>query len=71
MSRFVQHPFGRENEVSVRRLLYSFCNNLYLGQWELAEACTNELHEQRDLDKGDITSLLEDIVSYPYERRCG
>ena len=60
------HPFGRENEVSIRQLLKFFCNNLYLGQWELARACLVELYDQRALlNLNSIDDILLDVATNP------
>ena len=60
------HPFGRENEVSLRKLWQSFCNHLYLGQWEFARSCISELHEQRELLGINVTDVLKKIARNPY-----
>ena len=67
--RAQEHPFGRENEVSLRQLFKFFCNNLYLGQWELARACVKELHQQRELLGLSIQDVLKDVAQNPYGYR--
>lgn len=67
--KFQGHPFGCENEVSVRQLFTFFCNSLYLGQWELARACVAELHQQKDLLQIDICAILRNIAENPYGYR--
>ena len=62
MSSVHSHPFGRENEVSLKSLYQFFCNNIYLGQWELARACIKELNDQCDLLGIDIKDTLKDLA---------
>lgn len=69
MSKIVNHPFGRENEVGLHQLQTSFCNHLYLGQWESARACIGELLEQKQLAKEDILQIVEDCVHNPLNKR--
>ncbi len=66
-----QHPFGQEEHVSAEQLFKSFCNNLYLGQWELARACGLRLSEIEDFERRrpqDITEVLKAVVRHPYHR---
>ena len=65
----LEHPFGRENEVSLRQLFNFFCNNLQLGQWELARACIDELHGQRELLQVSVRDKLRSIAENPYGYR--
>lgn len=62
-------PVGKENEHSVKLLFKFFCNNLYLGQWELARACISRLHSEKQHLTVAIRDVLIDIVKYPYCRR--
>lgn len=66
MASYIGHPFGRENEVSIHKLWQSFCNHLYLGQWEFARACINELYDQRALLGRDVLAVLKALASNPY-----
>ena len=66
MTAISSHPFGRENEVSVKQLFQTFCINLNLGQWECARACIKELHEQHELTDLNIKSVLTDLVRNAY-----
>jgi hypothetical protein len=61
-----QHPFGRENEFSLKLLNKYFFNNLYLGQWEAAKACFRALNAQVSLIPGfKPDELLELVVKKP------
>ena len=62
-------PVAKEKEHSVQLLYKFFCNNLYLGQWELARACISRLHVEKQLISTEIRDVLLDIVEYPYNRR--
>ncbi|KAL5009258.1 hypothetical protein ScPMuIL_014839 [Solemya velum] len=63
---------GKEREYSMKLLFKFFCNNLYLGQWELARACLKQLHEESSLiDGSKITDILTDIAEYPNGRSVG
>ena len=64
-----QFPFGNEQGESVRLLFRFFCNNLYLGQFELVRACVAQLAAQGPQFGVDIGQILKQIVEYPYERR--
>lgn len=75
LSQHKHHPFGKENTVSGQQLFVSFCNNLYLGQWELARSCAQKLarpgtgadaerslqnqHDQREEDGSQQTNTLQ------------
>lgn len=66
-----QFPFGNEQGESVRLLFRFFCNNLYLGQFELVRACVAQLASQGPQFGVDIGQILKQIVEYPYERSLG
>ncbi|XP_019625924.1 PREDICTED: zinc finger FYVE domain-containing protein 26-like [Branchiostoma belcheri] len=65
------HPFGREEEVAVSQLFVCFCNNVSLGQWELARACVDQLHTHREKTPCNIQHILKAIADHPYDLRCG
>ncbi|XP_078590684.1 zinc finger FYVE domain-containing protein 26-like isoform X2 [Branchiostoma floridae x Branchiostoma japonicum] len=65
------HPFGREEAVAVSQLFVCFCNNVSLGQWELARACVEQLHRCREKTPCDIQDILKAIAQHPYELRSG
>ena len=65
----LQHPFGRENEISAQQLVTFFCNNVYLGQWELANACIHELESQKEILGVDVVEILREISCVPYGYR--
>jgi hypothetical protein len=57
-----------DNDSNRQLLFQHFCNNLYLGQWELARACIEELNlECHGLDKS-ISSVLKDIARQPFNK---
>ncbi len=60
-----EYPFGKEVQVSSERLFTSFCNNLWLGQWELARSCIGQLRKQKDLCNQDVDRLLYSIAENP------
>lgn len=63
-------PLGKERDYSMKLLFKFFCNNLYLGQWELARSCIKQLHEEAFLKDGaNITDILIDVAEYPNGRR--
>ncbi|CAH1262608.1 ZFYVE26 [Branchiostoma lanceolatum] len=65
------HPFGREEEVAVGQLFVCFCNNVSLGQWELARACVEQLHNYREKTPCSIQDILKAIAEHPYDLRSG
>ena len=65
MASFSSHPFGRENEVSLKKLWQCFCNFLFLGQWECAKCCINELLEQKELLEIDVLECLKCVAAHP------
>lgn len=60
---------GEEKEHSWKLLYQAFCNNLYLGQWELAKSCIAQLHEEGEASGVRIVDVLRDVASHPYNRR--
>lgn len=62
------HPFGQEASVSLKQLFVAFCNNLKLGQWELARACLISLHAQNETDSGvpQAVDLLQALAKNPH-----
>ena len=51
-------PFGQEYETSTHQLFTSFCNNLHLGQWELARSYAQQLRDRRDVTGKDIDAIF-------------
>ena len=54
--------------ISVRNLFKFFCNNLDLGQFNLAKACFKELIAEKELLKSldiDILQMLEELAGHP------
>lgn len=39
----LEHSFGNEFQTSIKQLFQFFCNNISIGQWELAKACLDQL----------------------------
>ena len=70
---FSDYSFGREYEVSTFQLFTSFCNNLHLGQWELARSSIDQLRLGRDLMGIGIDYILGNIAENPtgYRLRYG
>ena len=70
---FSEYSFGREYEVSTFQLFTSFCNNLHLGQWELARSSIDQLRLGRDLMGIDMDHILGRIAENPtgYRLHCG
>lgn len=62
-------PVGKETEHSIKLLYKFFCNNLFLGQWELARSCIARLNDEKAWLKVDIRNILTDIINYPFSRR--
>ncbi|XP_076098495.1 uncharacterized protein LOC143068375 isoform X2 [Mytilus galloprovincialis] len=61
-------PVGKETEHSIKLLFKFFCNNLFLGQWELARSCIARLNDEKAWLKADIRKILTDIIYYPFSR---
>ncbi|GAB1601368.1 finger FYVE domain-containing 26-like [Argonauta hians] len=65
------YPFGNELKESVRLLFKFFCNNIFLGQFELARACISYLASHGGPYGVDVGNILKQIVEYPYGRSVG
>ena len=55
---------------SIDCLFKFFCNNLYLGQWQLAKTSLQQLCKEDSQLPFPITDFLRDVSSYPFNRRC-
>lgn len=55
-------------DQSVKYLFRFFCNNLYLGQWELARASLQRLHGKKESTVLPISAVFKDVASYPFNR---
>ncbi|XP_030071386.1 zinc finger FYVE domain-containing protein 26 isoform X2 [Microcaecilia unicolor] len=64
------HPFGEEEEASMRCLFHFFCQCLQRGDWELAQACTLQLHHWRGDGAQQVEDLLRAMVAVPSMLRC-
>lgn len=53
------HPFGREEESSVKDLFVFFTQCLRHGEWELAAACVRQLGQAA----GDVPWRPDDIIA--------
>ena len=62
----VKYPFGREHEASTQLLFRSFCNNLFIGQFEWARASIQELHDQRSFLRCQVKNIFQKAL----ERWC-
>ena len=54
---------------SVKNLFKFFCNNLYLGQWQLAKASLEQLNREKEVTSVPIAEVLKDVATYPFNRR--
>ena len=61
----IEHNFGREIETSIHQLFNYFCNNINLGQWQIAKACLKQLDANRKNFKFDLNTILMDIIENP------
>ncbi len=61
----LEHNFGNEFQTSIKQLFQFFCNNLNIGQWELAKSCLDQLMLNNDNFNFDINQLLIDIIVNP------
>nr|XP_033807345.1 zinc finger FYVE domain-containing protein 26 isoform X2 [Geotrypetes seraphini] len=64
------HPFGEEEEASMRCLFHFFCQCLQRGDWELAQACTLQLHHWSGDGAQQVEDLLRAMVAVPSFLRC-
>ncbi|XP_070571338.1 zinc finger FYVE domain-containing protein 26-like isoform X2 [Ptychodera flava] len=63
----MSHPFGNEAVVSTEQCFLFFCNNLSLGQWELASSCVTQLTEQtKGLRLTNVKDILKTVIECPY-----
>lgn len=56
-------------DKSIQNLFRFFCNNLYLGQWQLAKGSLVRLHTKGEAGGIPISEVLKDVASYPFSRR--
>ena len=61
----LEHHFGKEVETSFHQLFTYFCNNINLGQWQMARACLKQLDANKKLFKTDFRSMLAEIIENP------
>jgi zinc finger FYVE domain-containing protein 26 len=61
----IEHYFGKEIETSFQQLFIYFCNNINLGQWQVAKACLKQLDANKKSFKYDFDSVLSDIIDNP------
>lgn len=61
----IEHYFGKEIETSFQQLFIYFCNNINLGQWQVAKACLKQLDANKKSFKYDLDSVLSDIIENP------
>ncbi|XP_051507535.1 zinc finger FYVE domain-containing protein 26-like isoform X2 [Myxocyprinus asiaticus] len=60
------HPFGREEETSMRELFGFFTRCLQCGEWELAAACVCQLGDALGDDPHSPCDIVKAIVTHPY-----
>ncbi|MEE6492067.1 hypothetical protein FKM82_016465 [Ascaphus truei] len=58
------HPFGEEEQASLRRLHSFFCRCLRRGHWELARACLPQLHQGPEAE--EVGEILRALVTCPH-----
>lgn len=54
-----------DGSLSSQILYKFFCNNLRLGQWELARACIETLVGRNDKCGEQVKEILKDIIEEP------
>jgi len=59
----LRYPFGREHEASVQLLFRSFCNYIYIGQFECAKACIETLHSEQKNLRYPVKDVLQKVVN--------
>ncbi|XP_029454718.1 zinc finger FYVE domain-containing protein 26 isoform X2 [Rhinatrema bivittatum] len=64
------HPFGEEEEASMRCLFKFFCECLERGDWVLARACIPQLHHWSGDGAQQVEDLLRAMVAVPSMLRC-
>ena len=62
----VTHPFDDEDNVSLHHLFTSFCNNVALGQWELARASLRALFRRREELGKPLKEILRALIDQPH-----
>jgi len=63
--KLVQHPFDKEDELSLQHLYKSLWNHVTLGQWELARVCLGKLYKSRKLLKKPLKDILRAVIDRP------
>ncbi|XP_064421077.1 zinc finger FYVE domain-containing protein 26 isoform X2 [Latimeria chalumnae] len=61
------HPFGHEKEASVEKLFEFFCERIQHEDWDLAQACIPQLHQQPLGGDERVKEILQAIVEWPYQ----
>jgi hypothetical protein len=61
----LEHYFGKEVETSINQLFVSFCNNISIGQWQLAKACLRQLDANKKSLKFDLNAIMTSIIANP------
>ena len=51
------------------QLLKSLCNNIFIGQWELARACISSLVKQGNTPRANVIDILLKIIKFPFSQR--
>ncbi|KAK6181134.1 hypothetical protein SNE40_009062 [Patella caerulea] len=65
------HDVERAERDSIKLLYKCFCNNLQLGQWEVARSCIQQLKEKEAIIGCDINDILTEIAENPYQQSLG
>ncbi|KFV10373.1 Zinc finger FYVE domain-containing protein 26, partial [Tauraco erythrolophus] len=65
------HSFGNEEAVSLERLFEFFCECVWHGDWELAQACVPQLSQWHGGGPEKVEAILQALVACPVGVRCG
>ncbi|RNA16342.1 zinc finger FYVE domain-containing 26-like [Brachionus plicatilis] len=61
----LDHNFGKEIETSANQLFNFFCNNVNLGQWQIAKTCLKQLIQDKKLLFVNFDSVFSSIIKHP------
>lgn len=60
---------GEERIHSIQNLFKYFCYHLHRGEWELSQACVDQLHSEGICVGVNLKEILHDVVQFPFSRR--
>jgi len=61
----IRHEFVDVDARNLEQLYQTFCNQIHLGQWELAKTCLQILHQKRLQLNTNLEEFLTDIIRNP------